>query len=358
MAHILVTGGAGYIGSTLVPMLLNAGHHVVVLDRFFFGRQSLDDDVALTVIRDDSRLLTESVFEGIDAVIDLAGVSNDNTGETFQKATWDINWQSRVRTARMAKAAGVRRYILPSSCSVYGFQPSGCVADETSPSNPLTTYAKANVKAERDVLPLGNDNFTVIALRQATVYGFSPRMRFDLAVNGMTYSAWTTGKLSIMGDGTQWRPMIHVSDVALAIMFMLDAPAERVSGQVFNVGSASDCYQIGALGEVVSRCVGRRVEIEWYGEPDRRSYNVDFQKIERLGYRTKLNVEDGVMEICAALEAKKIDRTADTITLEWYKNLAKWYEIVKEVELYGGMLDIPLERFVDTVPASDWDAAE
>jgi nucleoside-diphosphate-sugar epimerase len=358
MARILVTGGGGYIGATLVPMLLDAGHQVVVLDRFFFGRHCLPDHDALTVVRDDNRLLAPPIFDGIDSVIDLVGVSNDSSGETFKNATWQINWQSRVRTARLAKAAGVKRYILPSSCSIYGYQEPDVVVSETSPTKPLTTYAKANEMAERDVLPLADQDFTVAVLRQATVYGFSKRMRFDLAINGMTYGAWSTGKLPLMRDGKQWRPMVHVRDAAAAQMFMLNAPAEEINGQIFNVGSAENCYQIGPLGELVAGCMDRDIEIEWYGNPDHRSYNVNFDKIERLGYKAVFGAEDGVREICAALEANTIDRTPETITLEWYKNLAKWYEIVKEIELYGGMLDLPLEGFDEARPAQEISDAE
>ncbi len=339
MQNILVTGAGGYIGTTLVPMLLDQGFKVRALDRFFFGNQ-LGRHPNLELIKEDSRHIKASHLDKIDAVIDLVAISNDPSGELFQDATWQINHLSRARTAEMAKAAGVARYILPSSCSLYGFLEPEVVAAETTPTNPLTTYAKANEKAEQDTLPLADGNFTVVVLRQATVYGYSPRMRFDLAINGMTYGAWKTGKLPTMRDGNQWRPMVHVRDTAAAQIFMLTADTDRVSGQVFNIGSDANNYQLGPLATTVANSISRDVEIEWYGAPDHRSYRVDFQKVEALGYRAKYKAEDGVQELCEALETGKVDKTTQTITLEWYKSLQRWHDIIKNVELYGGILDI------------------
>ena len=340
MTRILVTGAGGYIGTTLVPLLLDAGYAVRAVDRFFFGRHLLPEHDRLDVGVEDSRKLAAEHFEGADAVIDLAAISNDPSGELFQEATFRINRDARVRAAQLAREAGVRRYVLPSSCSIYGFQEDGVVATETSPTNPLTTYARANEMAERGVLPLADERFCVVVLRQATVYGLSPRMRFDLAINGMTYGAWKTGKLPLMRDGTQWRPMVHVRDTARAQMLMLEVDPDKVNGQIFNVGSTDNVYQIGPLGELVAGYVPRDVEIEWYGDPDVRSYRVGFDKIEALGYRTERTAADGVAEICKALDAGTIDRTLRTITLDWYRELARWHRIIREVEMYGGIVDI------------------
>ena len=337
---VLVTGAGGYIGTTLVPMLLREGHKVRVVDRFFFGRELLAGHPDLEVIVEDTRKLAPAHFRGTDAVIDLAAISNDPSGELFQSATLAINHGARVRAARLARQAGVSRYILPSSCSIYGAQAQGVIADETSPTNPLTTYARANEMAEQGVLALADESFCVVVLRQATVYGLSPRMRFDLAINGMTYGAWKTGKLPLMRDGTQWRPMVHVRDTARALMYMLEADSATVNGEIYNVGSASNTYQIRALGEAVAECVPGEVEIEWYGDPDLRSYRVAFAKIEALGYRAEKTAEDGVAEICEALEAGMIDRTVRTITLDWYKELVRWHKVLDDVEMYGGIVDI------------------
>jgi nucleoside-diphosphate-sugar epimerase len=338
--RVLVTGAGGYIGTTLVPMLLQEGYAVRAVDRFFFDRAHLGAHARLEVVVDDARKLAPEHFEGVDAVIDLVAISNDPSGELFQDATMQINCDARIRAAGLAKAAGAKRYILPSSCSIYGFQADGVVADETSATNPLTTYARANEMAENGVLPLADENFCAVVLRQATVYGLSPRMRFDLAINGMTYGAWKTGKLPLMRDGKQWRPNVHVSDTARAQMFMLEAPADQVSGQLFNVGSLHDTWQIGALAEEVARCVPRDVEIEWYGDVDHRSYRVSFGKIEALGWKAQKTAADGVAEICAALDSGAIDKTTETITLEWYKDLVGWHRKIREIEMYGGIFDI------------------
>jgi nucleoside-diphosphate-sugar epimerase len=341
VSNILVTGAGGYIGTVLVPLLLERGHRVRVIDRFFFGRHLLADHPQLEVRVADTRRLVVEDFVGIDAVIDLAAVSNDPSGELFQEATWAINHRGRVRCARLAKEAGVTRYVLPSTCSVYGFQDADHVATETSPTNPLTTYARANLAAEEGVLELADRDFCAVVLRQATVYGLSPRMRFDLAINGMTYGAWSTGHLPLMRDGSQWRPMVHVRDTSEAQFFMLSADSASVSGQIFNVGSDENVYQIGPLGEVVADTVPGSVEIEWYGDPDHRSYRVAFDKIEALGWKAERRAEDGVREIVSALEEGRTDKTPETITLDWYRTLSRFQEILSDVEIDGELLDLP-----------------
>ena len=334
---ILVTGAGGYIGSVLVPMLLEKGHFVRAVDRFFFG-DTLKQNKKLTIIKEDCRNLDINFFNGIDAVIDLVAISNDPSGEKFKEETMDINWRSRVATAKFAKEAGVNRYILPSSCSIYGFQDKNFIADENTKTNPLTTYAIANEKCEKEILPLADENFCPVVLRQATVYGLSPRMRFDLAINGMTYGAFQDGKLPLMRDGSQWRPMVHVRDTARAQVFMLDAPKEKVSKQIFNVGSKDNVYQLQPLAEIVADTVPRDVEIIWYGDPDHRSYRVAFDKIEKLGFKSEKSAEDGISEICRAIKENGLKKTTETITLDWYMHLEEIYKKVKELEINNKML--------------------
>ena len=340
MEHVLITGGGGYIGTTLVPMLLAGGYRVRVLDRLFFGRELLPEHENLEIVQADSRRLEPDNFDGVDHVIDLVAISNDPSGELFQTPTYQINHASRVQCARMAKAAGVKRYVLPSSCSIYGFQEPGVICDETYKTNPLTTYAKANEMAEHGVFAEADNNFCVVVLRQATVYGYSPRMRFDLAINGMTYGAWKTGVLPLMRDGNQWRPMVHVRDTASAQMFMLKAPKDKVNGQLFNVGSDENNYQLGPLAELISEVLPRDVKIDWYGDADHRSYRVNFDKIEGLGWNAKMTAKDGALEIFERLEAGTLDRTTETITLDWYQNLSIWHQRIKAVELHGGILEL------------------
>jgi len=240
----------------------------------------------------------------------------------------------------LAKQLVIHRYILPSSCSVYGFQANGHAVNEGSDTNPLTTYAKANRAAEERILPLADDRFCVVALRQATVFGYSPRMRFDLAINGMTYGAWKTGVLPLMRDGSQWRPMLHVRDAAAAICFLLKADTNKVNGKIFNIGANRNNYQVGPLAEIVVECLPKKIQIDWYGDPDRRSYQVSFDKVQSLGFEAKYGAREGALEVYQALESGVLQKTPQTITLDWYKELTRWHQIISEVEMYGGIVKI------------------
>jgi len=317
---VLVTGAGGYIGSVLVPLLLDRGHRVRAIDRFFFGRDKLAcDDVRLEAIEWDARDLKPSHVDGVDAVIDLVAISNDPAGEAFKGQTWEINRKARATCAKLAKAAGVSRYILPSSCAVYGFQDAIC--GEAAQPNPLTTYAKANLACERDVLALADDCFTVSVIRQATAFGVSPRMRFDLSLNAMTYDAVTTGRIHLAGDGSQWRPFASVKDLARAQVCVLDAPADVVQSQVYNAGGEN--VSLAQLAEIISRETG--AEIMAAGNSDKRSYRVSFAKLEALGFTRQMSVADGVAQVANAVRAG-LERTPDTLTLPWYRRVGAFEE--------------------------------
>jgi nucleoside-diphosphate-sugar epimerase len=323
MKQVLVTGAGGYIGSVLVPYLLEHGYSVIALDRFFFGKDKLPDHKNLSILEDDIRLFDKSILKDVDVVVDLAALSNDPSGELDPVKTWSINYLGRFRVAVLSKLMGVSRYVFPSSCSVYGFQDE--VVDENSSTNPLTTYAKANLKAEQESLILSDDKFTVVILRFATVYGFSPRMRFDLAINGMVKGFFENGKIPILRDGTQWRPFVHIKDIAKAVRLAIEAPSEIVNGEIFNVGSDEQNVQIFNLAQRVAEAIGIPFQYEWYGLPDHRSYRVSFKKIrEKLGFSTDYSIEDGAIEIWKALKEKKLyPEDPKTITVEWYKKLIK-----------------------------------
>ena len=324
---VLVTGAGGYIGNVLVRMLLQDGFSVRGLDTYWFGKGRLPEDNNLEIVKGDIRSVPIDVMEGIDAIIDLAAISNDPAGELDPLMTWSINHLGRFRIATLGKNAGVGKYIFPSSCSIYGFQEEK--VNEESPVNPLTTYAKANLAAENDILSLSSDGYCVTVIRQATVYGLSQRMRFDLAVNGMTKGFFLNGKIPLMRDGKQWRPFVHVKDTARAMMMILKADSETVDGQIFNVGSESQNYQIFNLAERVAEGQGIPFDYEWYGDPDHRSYSVSFDKIsEGIGFDAEMHAEDGAREIREALDSGHLDpNDSSAITLGWYKELIEKGEI-------------------------------
>jgi nucleoside-diphosphate-sugar epimerase len=341
--RIFITGGGGYIGTTLVPYLLRNGHDVTVLDRFFFGEDLLSKSIQsqktsgsgrYLSIRGDTRYFDGKILKGMDAVVDLAALSNDPSGELDPWKTMEINFLGRSRVARLSKEASVKKYLLVSSCSIYGFQEG--LLTEKSKTNPLTTYAKANMLAEDDNLRLGDDSFTSSAIRFATVYGLSERMRFDLAINGMVLGAIKNGKIPLMRDGTQWRPFIHVKDASRAILCVLEAESAKVNRELFNMGSDSQNYQIKRLAELVSESVSDPPpEIQWYGDPDNRSYKVSFAKAKgTLGFDAKYTPKDAVIEIKEALTTGKIDGDSlMTRTVEWYKHLLTDPEASKRVLL-------------------------
>jgi len=336
---VLITGGAGYIGSVMARMLLDEGYDVVCLDRLFFGKEPLNGLVGerrFELVRDDVRTFAPSLLDGVDVVVDLAALSNDPSGELDPSKTMEINCEGRKRVARLAKERGVERYIFASSCSVYGFQEH--VLDENSPTNPLTTYASANLMAE-DSLRLADEHFSPTVLRQATVYGLSPRMRFDLAINGMVLGFYKKGSIPIMRDGTQWRPFVHVKDTSRAFIMCMQAEKELVSGQVFNVGANEQNYQILPLARLVASSIGVPFQYDWYGSTDTRSYRVSFDKIKQaLGFEPMFTPREGAAEVYDALKDGIVKDELKTITVGWYKHLLEMQEFIRQTELGGRLL--------------------
>lgn len=339
MKKVLVTGGAGYIGSVLVRMLIERGYGVRVLDRFFFGEGSLEEvKDKIEIAKGDIRDIKIDIMNGIDTVMDFAALSNDPSGELDPQKTLDINFLGRARIAQLAKKAGASRYILASSCSIYGFQEG--MLDETSSVNPLTTYAEANYLAEEAILPLADEKFTVTVLRQATVFGVSQRMRFDLAVNGMVGACNHFGKFNILRDGSQWRPFVHVKDTSRAFITVMEAEKDVVNGEVFNVGSNKLNIQIFELAQKVAKSLNKPFEYDWYGDCDNRSYQVNFDKIHNvLGYDTLYTLEMGAAEIWEALENGSIKwEDPKTRTVNWYKTLLEWDGLLKGILRHGEVI--------------------
>jgi nucleoside-diphosphate-sugar epimerase len=336
---VLVTGGAGYIGSTLVRMLLERGYKVKVLDRFFFGTDSLKEvEDQIEVVKDDVRWFNPSVLKNVDVVIDMAALSNDPSGELDPQKTLEINYKGRVRVAKLAKKYRVKKYILASSCSVYGFQDG--ILDENSKVSPLTTYAKANVLWENEILPLADRDFCVTVLRQATCYGLSYRMRFDLAINGMVLGFFKNGKIPIMRDGTQWRPFVHVKDTSKAFISVIEADTDLVNKQIFNVGSNDQNFQIFSLAKLIAESIGLKFNYEWYGSVDNRSYRVSFDKIANvLKFKPDLAPKEGAKEIFLALKNGALNPDDPrTITVKWYKHLIEINNFLEEVKIRNLLL--------------------
>jgi nucleoside-diphosphate-sugar epimerase len=322
--RVLVTGGAGYIGSILSGQLLEEGYEVVCLDRLIFGDKGIRNYIGTSnfkLIVDDTRTFDPQILHGIDVVVDLAAISQpDPSGLLSRELFYNINYRGPLRVANLSKKYGVKRYIFASTCSVYGFQ-EGLISEE-SRVNPLEEYAKTKLMAENELRSLCSDKFCVTILRFATVYGLSDKMRFDLVVNGMTLSLYKAGIIRVMRPGTQVRPVVHVIDVARAIMTVIKAEIEKVCGEVFNVGSNEQNYQIYELAEVIGNSIGKPFNIEWYGEPDARSYRVDFTKIKnRLGFKTLYTPREGAREIYRALEDGRITETPETNVIRWWKLL-------------------------------------
>jgi nucleoside-diphosphate-sugar epimerase len=305
--RVLLTGHQGYLGTVMAPVLAAAGHEVVGLDSGLFADCVLGgapDDPAKSHAVDLRDVEAEHV-RGFDAVIHLAALSNDPLGSLAPELTYDINHHASVRLARLAKDAGVRRFLYASTCSVYGASGDDDLVDEDAPLRPVTPYAESKVRVEDELVELADDDFTPVFLRNATAFGFSPRLRADIVLNNLVGHAHLTGEVRVLSDGTPWRPLVHAADIAEAFTAALDAPKAAVHARAFNVGTEANNLTVAQIAaEVVEAVPGSRLLITGEAGPDPRSYRVDFRRMRAAlpGVEARRTVKEGAVELADAYQ--------------------------------------------------------
>jgi len=329
--RVLVTGERGYIGTVLVPMLRESGHEAHGLDSDLFQRCTFLGEVpTIPSVRRDVRDVSPEHLRGFDAVIHLAGLSNDPLGDLDPAITHDINCAATLRLAALAKQAGVRRFLFSSSCSTYGASGDDFI-DETAAFHPVTPYGKSKVEAERGLASMADADFSPTYLRSATAYGASPRLRFDLVLNNLTAWAYTTGQVLLKSDGTPWRPIVHIADISRAFIAALEAPRELVHNEPFNVGRTDENFRIREIADIVAETVpGSRVEFAEGASPDKRNYRVDCSKIARVlpSFQPAWTVRRGAEELYQTFQ--KAELTVKEFEGERYHRLAHLKALMAE----------------------------
>jgi nucleoside-diphosphate-sugar epimerase len=321
--NVLVVGGGGFVGCMLIPKLLEKGYKVKCLEKFYFGEEPIKPfESEIEIIRDDIRTFDPLILKDVDVVINLAAISQPDQQELINtKLYYEINHLGCTRVARLSKQHGVKKYFVTSTCSVYGFQ-NDIISEENTP-NPLESYGKSKILMEKNALDLADDNFIVTILRPGTMYGFSPKMRFDLVVNGMTWALHEFGKINVMRDGNQWRPNVHVKDVVRLFLALLEINNDKIQKEIFNVGANEQNFQILPLAKLIGDSIGVDYELGWYGEPDKRSYHVDFTKLKKkLGFEIKHTVPEAAKEVYNALDEGRTVKNEKTSVIGWYKQIS------------------------------------
>ena len=332
--RILVTGSHGYIGSVLAPFLADAGHEVEGLDtRFYRGCDFGDERRALPTRERDVRDVSVGELAGFDAIVHLAALSNDPVGDLDPGLTAEINFAATVRLAELAREAGVRRFVFASSCSMYGASGSDDTLAEDAPLRPITAYAESKVRSEEGLALLAGPDFAPVSMRNATVYGASPRLRLDIVLNNLAAWSHTTGQIRLLSDGTAWRPLIHVEDVARAALALLEAPEDEVRGQAFNVGTDAQNYLIRDLAELLSELTGCEVEFAEGSSADARSYRVDFGRLGRAfpGLAFAWDARRGAEELVEAY--RRYELTPAEFDVDRFVRLRRLRTLLDEGEL-------------------------
>lgn len=344
MMRVLVTGHNGYVGTVMMPMLIAAGHDVVGMDTNLYSGATFGEDFenSFPEIVKDIRDVTAVDLEGFDAIIHLAGLSNDPLGDLNPALTYDVNHRASVRLAELAKQVGIERFIFSSSCSNYGAGVDDYL-DENSAFNPVTPYGRSKVMVEQDVAKLADDSFSPTFLRSGTAYGASPRLRFDLVLNNLTAWAYTTGTVLLKSDGTPWRPIVHIEDMSRAFLAVLEAPRESIHNEAFNVGRSSENYQIRDIANIVAETVpGSRVEYaanaldakkDFNVGADKRDYRVNCDKIAAVlpNFQPQWTARMGAQELYEAY--KRVDLQADEYEGPRYRRLKHIKKLIEDGRL-------------------------
>ncbi len=331
---VLVTGTEGYLGCLLPPLLIEKGHEVIGVDTGYYKAGWLYNGTQVTAktLNKDIRNITIEDLQGVDAIVHMAELSNDPTGQLAPHITYEINHKGSVRLATLAKEAGVRRFVYMSSCSVYGVATEGDVTEE-SPVNPQTAYAECKTLVERDVQPLSDDNFSPTFMRNATAFGASPRMRFDIVLNNLSGLAWTTKEIKMTSDGTPWRPLAHALDICKAIVCALEAPRDIVHNQIFNVGDTTNNYRVKEIAEIVAGVFpGCQLSFGTQGS-DNRSYRVSFEKINTVlpGFKCDWDAKRGAQQLYEVFS--QIDMSGETFTSRGFTRLKQLEYLIRTQQI-------------------------
>ncbi|KAB8334621.1 SDR family oxidoreductase [Scytonema tolypothrichoides VB-61278] len=332
--RILVTGTEGYLGSLLPPLLIERGHEVIGVDTGYYKVGWLYNGTEITAktLNKDIRNITVEDLQGVDAIVHMAELSNDPTGQLAPHITYEINHKGSVRLAKLAKEAGVRRFVYMSSCSVYGVATEGDVTEESS-VNPQTAYAECKTLVERDVKPLADDDFSPTFMRNATAFGASPRMRFDIVLNNLAGLAWTTKEIKMTSDGTPWRPLVHALDICKAIVCAVEAPRDIVHNQVFNVGDTANNYRVKEVAEIVAQVFPDcKLSFGTQGA-DNRSYRVSFEKINTVlpGFKCDWNAQRGAQQLYDLFS--QIDMTEEVFLSRGFTRLKQLEYLIRTQQI-------------------------